>query len=133
MAGIIKKIYELGFEVGSRGHSEIGWVLREYNDLITQAQKMGIKSPDSHYAQGKVKGKISRGKGDDLQKSTEKVDVFVKKVDDSDIVRKNYDVSKENETNTPLTRPSLNELPRFVKKTRSLEIPGLLKGSKLSK
>jgi hypothetical protein len=119
--------------VGLKGHSEIGWVLREYNDLLTQCQKMGIKSPESHYAQGKVKGKTTRDKGDDVHKSAQKVDVLVKKVDVSNIGAGNYDDFKEDEINTPLKRPSLNELPDFIQKSRSSEIPGLLEGSKPSK
>jgi hypothetical protein len=119
--------------VGFKGHSEIGWVLREYNNLITQGQKMGIKSLDSHYAQGKVKGKTARDKGDDVHKSAEKADVPVKKVDVSDIGAGYYDDIKENETNTPLKKPSLNEFPEFIKKIRSSEIPRLLEGSKSSK
>lgn len=133
MVEIIKKLYELGFEVGLKGHSEIGWVLREYNELLAQGQKMGVKSPDSHYAQGKVKGKTTRDKGDDVHKSAQKEDVLVKKVDVSDIGAEYYDDIKENETNTPLKRPSLNELPEFIQKSRSSEIPGLLEGSKSSK
>ena len=119
--------------MGLKGHSEIGWVLREYNDLITIAQKMGIKSPDSHYIQGKVKGKTTRDKGDDVHKSAQKADVLVKKVDVLDIGAGYYDDIKEGETNTLLERPSLNELPEFMKKIRSSEIPRLLEGSKSSK
>ena len=119
--------------MGLKGHSEIGWVLREYNDLIARAQKMGIKSPDSLYTQGKIKGKTTRDEGDDVHKSAQKADVFVKKVSVSDIDPGYYDELKENETNTPLKRPSLNDLPDFIKKTRSSEIPGLLEGSKSSK
>lgn len=130
---IIKELYELGFEVGFKGHSEIGWVLREYNDLIKKAQKNGIKSPDSHYEQGKVKGKTARDKGDDVQKSAQKAEVLAKRVDVSDIGAGYYDDIVENETNTPMKKPTLNELPEFIKKIRSSEIPGLLEGSKQSK
>ena len=119
--------------MGFKGHSEIGWVLREYNDLITRAKKMEIKSPDSYYAQGKAKGKTTRDKGDDVHKSAQKADVLIKKVDVSDIGAGYYDDIKENESNTPMKRPSLNELPKFIKKIKSSEIPGLLEGLKLSK
>ena len=94
---------------------------------------MGIKSPDSHYALGKVKGKTAKDKGDDVHKSAEKADVLVKKVDVTDIWAGEYDIIKENETNTPLKRPSLNEFPELIKKIRSSEIPGLLEGLKPSK
>jgi hypothetical protein len=119
--------------VGLKGHSEIGWVLREYNDLIARGQKLGLKSPDSHYAQGKVKGKSTRDKGEDVHKSVQKVDVLSKKVDVSDIRAGYYDDIKEDETNILLERPSLNELPEFIKKTRSSEIPRLLDELKSSK
>jgi hypothetical protein len=114
--------------VGLKGHSEIGWVLREYNDLLAQCHKMGIKTPDSNYLEGKVKGKTTRDKGDDVHKSAQKEDVPVKKVDASDIGAGYYIDPKENETNTLLEKPSLNELPEFIKKSRSSEIPGLLEG-----
>jgi len=94
---------------------------------------MGLKSPDSHYAQGKLKGKTTKDKGDDVHKSSEKVEVLVKKINVSDIGAGYFYDIKENETNTPLKRPSLNELPEFIKKSRSSEIPGLLEGYTASK
>ena len=60
---LINKIYELGFEVGYKNHSEIGWVLREYNQLISEAQKLGIPAPENYYNNGKIKGRASRDKG----------------------------------------------------------------------
>jgi len=116
--------------VGLKSHSEIGWVLRELNDLTGKAQKLGIKSPDSYYADGKTRGKTSKDTGVDAQKTAQKAEIFVKKVDVSDITAGSDEDIGEIETNTPLKKPSLNELPKFVRKGKASEIPGLLEGFK---
>jgi hypothetical protein len=107
--------------------------LREYNDLIARATKMGIKSPDSLYTDGKVKGKASKDtEGIGGQKSPEKADVFVKKVD---LSITGLDTTQETESNIdhPTKKPSMNELPKFVKKSREMELPMFLEGFKPSK
>jgi hypothetical protein len=116
--------------VGLKSHSEIGWVLREYNDLINKAQKLGIKSPDSYYTDGKTKGKTSKDTGVDAQKVAQKADVFVKKVDAAGITAGFDDDIEEIVTHTPQKKPSLNELPNLVRKSKASEIPGLLEGFK---
>ena len=116
--------------MGFKSHSEIGWVLREYNDLINKAQKLGIKSPDSYYTDGKTRGKTSKDTGVDAHKAVQKPDVFVKKVDALDIIVGFNDDIEEIETNTPLKKPSLNELPKLVRKGKASEIPGFLEDFK---
>jgi hypothetical protein len=116
--------------VGLKGHSEIGWVLREYNDLISKAQKLGIKSPDSYYTDGKARGKASKDTGVDTQKAAQKVDVFVKKVTASDSMAGLDDDIDEIVTHTPQKKPSLNERPKFVEKGKASEIPEFLEGFK---
>jgi hypothetical protein len=117
--------------VGLKSHSEIGWVLREYNDLINKAQKLGIKSPDSYYTDGKTKGKTSKDTVVDAQKAAQKADVFVKKVAPSGIMSGFDDEDTEEiETNSSQNKPSLNERPKFVEKGKASEIPGLLGGFK---
>ena len=132
-AEVTKKLYELGFEVGFKSHSEIGWVLREYNDLINKASKLGIKSPDSYYTDGKTRGKTSKDTGVDAHKTEQKADVFVKKVDASGIMAGFDDNIEEIETNTPQKKPSSIELPKFIRKGKASEIPGLLEGFKRKK
>ena len=116
--------------MGFKSHSEIGWVLREYNDLINKAQKLGIKSPDSYYTDGKSKGKTNKDTGVDANKATQKPDVFVKKTEVSDIMAGFDDAIEEIETNTLLKKPSLNELPKFIRKSKASEIPTFLEGFK---
>jgi hypothetical protein len=112
--------------VGLKSHSEIGWVLREYNDLINKASKLGIKSADSFYTDGKSKGKTNKDTGVDPNKAEQKPDIFVKKVDASGIMAGFDEDIEEIVTHTPQKKPSLNELPTFVRKSKSSEIPGFL-------
>lgn len=116
--------------MGFKSHSEIGWVLREYNDLINKAQKLGIKSPDFYYTDGKTKGKTSKDTGVDANKAVQKPEVFVKKADASGIMAGFDEYIEEIETNTPLQKPSMNELPKLVRKGKASEIPGFLEGLK---
>lgn len=116
--------------MGLKSHSEVGWVLREYNNLINKAQKLGIKSPDSYYTDGKTRGKTSKDTSVDTQKTAQKPDVFVKKADVLDIMAGFDDDIEEIETNTPVKKPSLNDLPKLVRKGKASEIPGLLEGFK---
>jgi len=124
-AELIKKIYELGFEVGLKNHSEIGWVLREYNSLVENARKLGIKAPEIYYHDGKLNGKKSKDKGNDV-KSPEKA--VVKKSIVSEIKIESGDMIEEFEVIRSQRKPGLNELPNLVKKARFIEIPQLLKG-----
>jgi len=59
-----------------------------------------------------------------------KPDVFVKKADISDIMAGFDDDIEEIETHTPQKKPSLNELPKFIRKGKASEIPGLIEGLK---
>jgi hypothetical protein len=116
--------------VGLKSHSEIGWVLREYNDLISKASKLGVKSPDYFYTDGKARGKTSKDMGVDTQKAAQKADVFVKKVAPSGIMAGFDEDIEEIEIHSPQKKPSLNELPTFVRKGNASEVPGLLEGFK---
>jgi hypothetical protein len=122
----IKKIYELGFEVGLKNHSEIGWVLREYNTLAENAQKLGVKSPEIYYHDGKLNGKKSKDKGNDV-KSPEKNADLTKQVTVSETRIESGDMVEEFEVLRSQRKPGLNELPNLVKKAKSLEMPQLLK------
>ena len=118
---LIKKIYELGFEVGIKNHSEIGWVLREYNILMGNAQKLGIKSPESYYQDGKIKGKASRDKTGEAKEKTN----IVKNVTFSEIKNETGKI-EEFEFLQLQTKPGLNELPNLLKYTGHTDAPGLL-------
>ena len=112
-AEIIKKIYEFGFEVGLKNHSEIGWVLREYNTLAEKARKLGIRSPETYYHDGKLKGKKSRDEGNEVKAPGKTVD-HVKKVTVSEIKIEPGEI-EEFEVLRSQRKPGLNELPNLVK------------------
>ena len=125
---LIKKIYELGFEVGLKSHSEIGWVLREYNTLMENARKLGITSPESYYQDGKIKGKASRDKPSEAKEK--KADI-VKNVTFSEIKNEIGEI-EEFEFLQLQRKPRLNEFPDLVKQTGHTQVPGLLVGFKPS-
>jgi hypothetical protein len=130
---LINKIYELGFEVGYKNHSEIGWVLREYNALMKNALNMGIKSPESYYNEGKIKGRLSRDRGGiEEQESPEKQNMAVKNGNVPD-AGNDFNLAEEIGDHIILKKSSLNKLPGLVKKIRATEIPKLLEGFKLSR
>ncbi len=125
-AELIKRIYELGYEVGLKKHSEVGWVLREYNSLLERAQKLGIRSPESYYEDGKLQGKDNRDKGFEASsKMPEKtVDVEKKvKLEEPSGLREDFQ-------DTIVQKPSFNELPKFIKKSSTTEMPEFLHGFK---
>jgi hypothetical protein len=127
---LINKIYELGFEVGYKNHSEIGWVLREYNQLISEAQKLGIPAPENYYNNGKIKGRASRDKGitESSGKKVQQEAGANRKLGASADLDTPHD---EGEEENLLKRPSFGDLPRLVKKTNMVELPRFLQGFKL--
>ena len=128
-AELIKKIYELGFEVGLKNHSEIGWVLREYNTLAESALKLGIKSPEIYYHDGKLNGKKSKDKGNDV-KTSGKASYLVKKGIVSERKIESGEMIEEFEAIRSQRKPRLNELPDLIKKAKSIEPPQLLEDFK---
>ncbi len=128
-AELIKKIYELGFEVGLKNHSEIGWVLREYNTLAENAQNLGIKAPEIYYHDGKLNGKKNKDKGNDV-KSSGKAANLVKKAAVSEIKIDSGELIEEFEVIRSHGKPRLNELPNLMKKAKSIEAPQLLEDFK---
>lgn len=128
----MNEIYELGFEVGYKNHSEIGWVLREYNALMKDALNMGIKSPENYYNEGKIKGRSSRDWVIEGQKSPEKQNMAVKNGNVPD-TESDFNLAEDIGDHNILKKPSLNKLPDLIKKIRATEIPKLLDGFKPSR
>ncbi len=127
---LISKIYELGFEVGYKNHSEVGWVLREYNQLISEAQKLGIPAPENYYNDGKMKGRASRDKG--ITESSGKIVQQEAGTSRTPGAAADTDTPvDESEEDNLLKRPSLSDLPRLVKKMNMIERPRFLQGFKL--
>ncbi len=123
---LINKISELGFEVGYKNHSEIGWVLREYNALIKEALNLGIKSPETYYYDGKIKGKASRDRGVVGHKNLENEAQGRVVVSDKDEAP--YDLPAESWPDNFLKKPNLDGIPQLIEKIRMLEIPKFLDG-----
>jgi hypothetical protein len=119
--------------VGLKNHSEIGWVLREYNDLTSKALNLGIESPDSYYADGKIKGKANRDKNVEEPKTPEKENAPVRNMVLTDPVVDPNIQKDESGFERRLQKPTLNELPKFVDKGRATEIPAFLEGFKSNK
>ena len=113
--------------MGFKNHSEIGWVLREYNTLAEHAHKIGIKAPEIYYHDGKLNGK--KNKTSDV-KANGKATNLVKKVVVSETKIQSGDMSEEFEFLQPQNKPGFNELPNAVKKAKYLDMPQLLKGFK---
>ncbi|HEY9206221.1 MAG TPA: hypothetical protein VIO58_09885 [Candidatus Methanoperedens sp.] len=114
--------------MGYKNHSEIGWVLREYNNLIDEAKKAGIESPEKYYDDGKIKGKSSRDKGAGLSAESKKVRANAGYVTDT-----NPDLGdlKDEEYNKIfLNKPSFNGIPGMIEKITAVEIPKFIYGFK---
>jgi hypothetical protein len=112
--------------VGYKNHSEVGWVLREYNELMDEAHKIGIGSPEGFYNDGKTKGKSGRDKG--LCEAS---------------VKKNIEAGKTSEKGTDLSdfkeedkavhlfkKTPRGGIPDLLEKISMVEIPKCLYGIK---
>lgn len=116
--------------MGLKNHSEIGWVLREYDDILASALKLGIKSPDSYYANGKIKGKASRDKNIEGQKIPEKPTAVPRKFEFLDNGITPPDHTENVDIDHPLGKPSMHDIPNLMKRGKATEVPGLLEGFK---
>jgi len=58
---VLVNCYRLGFEVGYKGHSEIGWVSRRLNALLGLADRLGLKKLAlQYYDKGKKDGVLKK-------------------------------------------------------------------------
>ena len=101
--------------------------------MTSRALSLGIKSPDSYYADGKIKGKASRDKTVEGPRTPEKEKAPVRKVIFSDHVVEPAIQKEESGFERRLQKPTLNELPKFVDKGSATEIPAFLEGFKTNK
>lgn len=105
-------------------------MLREYNRLISEAQKLGIQTPENYYNNGKVKGKASRDKG--ITESSGKITQKEISASRTPGAAANTDTPvDEGEEENILKKPSFSDLPRLVKKMNMVELPRFLQGFKL--
>lgn len=89
---------------------------------------MGIKTPDSYYSDGKFKGKTSRDKTIEGSKTPEKVTQAAVKVPVRNPIVNHINQEEESRPDHSMEKPSLNELPGFMEKSRATEIPRFLEG-----
>lgn len=115
--------------MGYKNHSEIGWVLREYNRLINEAQKLGIESPESYYDEGKIKGKTNRDKG--IGDSSEKKASVNISDNGEDAQTSETAFTDEIYGDSHPEKFSFSDLPNLVEKISMTEIPRLLYGLKI--
>ncbi len=105
-------------------------MLREYNQLISEAQKLGIQTPENYYNNGKVKGRASRDKG--ITESSGKIVQQEAGTSRTPGAAANTDTPvDEGEEENFLKKPSFSDLPHLVKKINMIELPRFLQGFKL--
>jgi len=103
--------------------------LREYNALIKEAMNLGIKSPETYYYEGKIKGKANRDRGEVGHKVQEEGKIVSGNIPGKD----NDDVSKTKKKTQSyylLKKPGFSSFPRLVDKIRMTELPKFLGGFK---
>ncbi len=103
--------------------------MREYNALIKEALALGIKSPETYYYEGKIKGKAGRDRGVVGHKVSEEektVSGYVPAADNGDVNK----IGEETKSYNLFKKPKLNRLPRLVEKISMIEIPKFLGGFK---
>ncbi len=115
--------------MGYNNHSEVGWVIREYAKLIEDARKLGIESPESHYNEGKTKGKSGRDKGIGVSPESKRIEVATSYSSDTKIELS--DLPDEAPGEHFLKKPSLTGIPDMIEKISMIEIPKFLYGFKL--
>ncbi|MCZ7382968.1 MAG: hypothetical protein O8C64_15535 [Candidatus Methanoperedens sp.] len=103
--------------------------MREYDALIKEAQSLGIKSPESYYNEGKIKGKAGRDRGEVGHKIPQEG-----KIVPGDAQALDNDLSKKKEKTQSyylLKKPGISSLPSLFDKISMTELPKFLGGFKL--
>lgn len=95
---------------------------------MNEAIALGIKSPDTYYTEGKIKGKASRDRGVVGHKYLENEKKGRAVV--SDKAEVSYDITDENLPDNLLKKPMLIGIPQLIVKIRMLKAPKFLDGFK---
>ncbi|WP_292486913.1 hypothetical protein [Methanohalobium sp.] len=139
---VLKKVYDLGFEVGYNKHSELGWVTDKYSRLYSLSKMYGLDEYVHRY--------YIRGKREGAQEKEQNLYASLSREE-----KKNKDEEKElqesqelnSETNfesgfgctysndyeciqSPAQKPTMMDLPDFLAKPKKLEKPDSVKGFK---
>lgn len=101
---------------------------------MTKASTLGIKTPDSYYVDGKIKGKASKdNKNIEAAKIPKNEPPAVRKVIVRDPVVEPNIHKEDSGFDHRLEEPSFSEMPKFVEKSRATEIPSFLEGFRPNK
>ncbi len=102
--------------------------MREYNALIKEALNLGIKSPETYYYEGKIKGKASRDRGEAEYNIPQEGKTGQGKATDKENASQR---KKKTGLYNLLTKPDCYNLPHLVEKISMIEFPEFLGGFKL--
>jgi hypothetical protein len=142
---LIKRVYELGFEVGYHKHSELGWVTERRSEFDSFAREYGLEDlVRSNYQKGREEG--ARSKDRDIhgglgKKQTKKEDEKPKVSPPPSIpVRKKSEDETEDSFRTrhttdernysPTKQPTMIDLPQVTSLSTSIERPTQINGFK---
>ncbi|MDY6864494.1 MAG: hypothetical protein SVY15_00775 [Halobacteriota archaeon] len=142
---VIKKVYELGVDVGYHKHYEMGWVLERYDKIYNVASEYGFED--------KVKEFYERGKEDGVKKklmsiSSGLVEKSVGESYDENVKREKQKRVEEEvtpkstttqrrftfETKTvqsPTSKPEMISSPKMTEKTTATDLPAFLEAFRL--
>lgn len=146
---VIKKIYDLGVEVGYHKHYEMGWVLERYNKIYNVASVYGFED--------KIKEFYERGKDDGVKKklmsiSSGLVEKSVSESYDEKVKREKASIVEDEPVKTaaskisprritletksvtsPTSKPEMISSPKFTEKTTATDLPAFLEAFRLLK
>ncbi|MCD4703829.1 MAG: hypothetical protein K8R64_05995 [Methanosarcinaceae archaeon] len=137
-AEIIKKAYELGFEVGYHKHSEIGWVKINYSKLDDLSKNSGLGDlAYTNYKKGKEEGILSREKGLTIGSQTSgssdsaPLSIPYEQVTEEKIGSgfKREQVNQDR-VDAPVKQPELLDLPAATSLTKAIDRPSNINGFK---
>lgn len=141
---LIKRVYELGFEVGYHKHSELGWVTERYSKFDVFAREYGLEDfVRSSYMKGKEEGSKSKDRdvhGGLGKKQTKKEEEKPKVSPQIMPVRKKSEDGTEDGFRTrhttdernylPTKQPTMIDLPQVTSLTTTIERPTQINGFK---
>ena len=146
---LIKKVYELGLEVGYHKHFEMGWVSERYNQLFDEATEYGLeKEIEEYYEKGKLDGEEKKEK-DVAYVSSRPVSLEVKPLKEGEkiikAVEKEIGESAEIEPvkheridhiaveQIPAKKPDVTSPPKFFERIEVIDLPPFIEIFKLFK
>ncbi|MFP4654950.1 MAG: hypothetical protein ACLFMM_04650 [Methanohalobium sp.] len=143
---ILKKVYDLGFEVGYNKHSELGWVTEKYSKLYSLSKMYNLDEyVHRYYVKGKRDG--SQEKERNLYASLSREEKGSEDGAKTSQGSPGLESTQETKTyfesgfgceynnnyeciHTPAQKPTMLDLPDFLSKPEKLDKPENVKGFK---